>query len=166
MRNSTHFDLFSSEDRYIFCERCRSVYNPTPPFHRTLTDERWHSQQHWALAGRTADMAGRMCPATPGSNRCFKTTWKQKWIVLFICYERRSRKKIYCLTNTNRSLTLAACQRPVLSGRDDFTKCPTRDSCACATRYIVYRQAWAFQNIGVPSRPQRKICDCNQKADT
>ena len=27
-------------------------------------------------------------------------------------------------------------------------------------------QAWAFQNIGVPSRPQRKICDCNQKADT
>ena len=24
----------------------------------------------------------------------------------------------------------------------------------------------AFQNIGVPSRPQRKICDCNQKADT
>ena len=24
MRNSTHFDLFSSEDRYIFCERCRS----------------------------------------------------------------------------------------------------------------------------------------------
>ena len=23
-----------------------------------------------------------------------------------------------------------------------------------------------FQNIGAPSRPQRKICDCNQKADT
>ena len=23
-----------------------------------------------------------------------------------------------------------------------------------------------FQNIGVQSRPQRKICDCNQKADT
>ena len=28
---------------------------------------------------------------------------------------------------------------------------------ACATRYIVYRQAWAFQNIRVPSRLQRKI---------
>ena len=24
----------------------------------------------------------------------------------------------------------------------------------------------ACQNIGVPSGPQRKICDCNQKADT
>ena len=24
----------------------------------------------------------------------------------------------------------------------------------------------AYQNIGVPSRPQRKICDYNQKADT
>ena len=23
-----------------------------------------------------------------------------------------------------------------------------------------------FRNIRVPSRPQRKICDCNQKADT
>ena len=41
------------------------VYNPIPPVHRTLTDERWHSQQHWALAGRTADVAGRMCPASP-----------------------------------------------------------------------------------------------------
>ena len=28
------------------------------------------------------------------------------------------------------------------------------------------RQGLLFQNIGVPSRPQRKICDCNQKADT
>ena len=24
----------------------------------------------------------------------------------------------------------------------------------------------ALQNIGVPSRPQRKICDCNQKDNT
>ena len=33
MRNSTHFDLFSSEDLYIFC-----VYNPTPPVHWTKDD--------------------------------------------------------------------------------------------------------------------------------
>ena len=33
IRNSTHFDLFSSEDRYIFC-----VYNPTPPVQRTKDD--------------------------------------------------------------------------------------------------------------------------------
>ena len=38
MQNSTHFDLFSSEDRYIFCERRRSVYNLTPPVHRTKDD--------------------------------------------------------------------------------------------------------------------------------
>ena len=55
-------------------------------------------------------------------------------------------RKIYCLTRyTNRSLTLAACQRPVHSGRDDFTKCSIRYSRACATRYIVYRQAWHFK---------------------
>ena len=75
--NSTHFDLFSSEHRYIFCERCRSALclqsDSTSP-----SDERWHSQQHWALAGRTADVAGSMWPASPpGSNRYFKTTWKQ-----------------------------------------------------------------------------------------
>ena len=29
----------------------------------------------------------------------------------------------------------------MLSGRDDFTKCSIRESRACATRYIVYRQA-------------------------
>ena len=48
--------------------------------------------------------------------------------------------------------------------------CSIQDSHACATRYIVYRQeeagGLAFQNIGVLSRPQCKICDCNQKADT
>ena len=52
---------------------------------------------------------------------------------------------MYCFTNTNRSPTLAACQRPVLSGRDDFTKCSIRDSRACATRYIVYRQVWHIE---------------------
>ena len=31
-------------------------------------------------------------------------------------------------------------QRPVLSGRDDFTKCSIWDSRACAKRYIVYRR--------------------------
>ena len=34
---------------------------------------------------------------------------------------------------------------PGASGRDDFTKCPIRDSRACATRYVVYRQAWHFK---------------------
>ena len=29
------------------------------------SDERWHSQQHWALAGRTADVADCMWPASP-----------------------------------------------------------------------------------------------------
>ena len=57
MRNSTHFDLFSSEDRYIFCERCHS--DSTSP-----SDERWHSQQHWAPAGRTTDVTDRMWPAS------------------------------------------------------------------------------------------------------
>ena len=38
------------------------------------SDERWHSQQHWALAGRTVDVAG---PLSPRSNCYFKTTWKQ-----------------------------------------------------------------------------------------
>ena len=33
----------------------------------------------------------------------------------------------------------------MLSGCDHFTKCSIRDSCACATRYIVYRQAWHFK---------------------
>ena len=76
MGNSTHFDLFSSEDRYIFCEWCRSALcwqsDSTSP-----SDERWHSQQHWALAGRTADVGGTCGPLAPGSNRYFKTTWKQ-----------------------------------------------------------------------------------------
>ena len=70
MRNSNHFDLFSPEDRYIFC-----VYNPTPPVHRTNSDTA--SSTPWALAGRTADVTGRMWPASPGSNRYLKTTRKQ-----------------------------------------------------------------------------------------
>ena len=41
------------------------------------SDERWHSQQHWAPAGRTADVAGACDPLAPWSNRYFKTTWKQ-----------------------------------------------------------------------------------------
>ena len=167
MRNSTHFDLFSSEDRYIFCERCRLALclqsDSTSP-----SDERWYSQQHLALAGRTADVAGRIWPASPQELSLFQNNMKTNnslgilvdrymdtfihkviqlsgfRLVLFICYERLSRK-IYCHTNTNRSLMLAACQRPVLSGCDDFTKCPILDSRACATRYFVYRQAWHFK---------------------
>ena len=40
MWNSTHFDLFSSEDWYIFCEQYRSVLStiPTPPVHRRKND--------------------------------------------------------------------------------------------------------------------------------
>ena len=63
MRNSSHFDLFSSEDRYIFCEWCHSVFynlDSTSP-----SDER-HRPQHSALTGRTADVTGRMWSASPG----------------------------------------------------------------------------------------------------
>ena len=31
MRNRSHFGLFSSEDRYIYCERCRSVFYTLHP---------------------------------------------------------------------------------------------------------------------------------------
>ena len=50
--------IYSLEDRYIFCERCRSDST-------SQSDERWHSQRHWALAGRTTDVTGRMWPANP-----------------------------------------------------------------------------------------------------
>ena len=59
MQNSTHFDLFSSEDQYIVF-----VYNPTPPVYRTKDDTACSTA--WALAGRTADVTGRMWPASSG----------------------------------------------------------------------------------------------------
>ena len=64
----------------------------------------------------------------------------------------------------NSLLFSEAADSPMLAdmGREtvyDFTECSIQDSCACATRYI------ALQNIGVPSRLQDKIWDCNQKAD-
>ena len=71
MRNGTHFDLFSSEDRYIFCERCRSTI-PTPPVHRRKDDTASSTGRYLA--------APRMWLAACGplaSNRYFKTTWKQ-----------------------------------------------------------------------------------------
>ena len=71
MWNSTHFDLFSWEDWYIFC-----VYNLTPPFHRTKDD----TASSTALGGSWPHYGCdwlHVAPLAPGSNRYFKTTWKQ-----------------------------------------------------------------------------------------